>query len=109
MYCIHHSPSGERNYYQILGVTSNASQKEINQAYHKKAMKCHPDKNPSDAKQFILLKEAHETLSDPEKRKTYSYDDLDRIYDSNITKEEATIKLEKFFKLYGFKRKVRTA
>lgn len=62
------------DYYKVLGVNRNASQKEIKSAYRKLARKFHPDLNPNDneaKKNFQQVNEAHEVLSDPEKRKKY--------------------------------------
>ncbi len=62
------------DYYQILEVGRNADEKAIKKAYRKLARKYHPDKNPGDTeaeKKFKLINEAHEVLSDPEKRKKY--------------------------------------
>ena len=62
------------DYYKILGVTKNATEKEIKKAYRKLARKYHPDVNENDKnaeKKFQELNEANEGLSDPEKRKKY--------------------------------------
>ncbi len=63
-----------KDYYQILGVTKDASQKEIKKAYRKLAAKYHPDKNQGDKaseEKFKEINEANAVLSDPEKRKKY--------------------------------------
>jgi molecular chaperone DnaJ len=63
-----------KDYYQILGVSRNASEKEIKQAYRRLARKHHPDLNPNDKSAEAKFKEinaAYEVLSDPEKRKKY--------------------------------------
>ncbi|MFD0792919.1 DnaJ C-terminal domain-containing protein [Mucilaginibacter litoreus] len=62
------------DYYNILGVDKNASDKDIKSAYRKLARKYHPDVNPNDPeaeKQFKQVNEANEVLSDPEKREKY--------------------------------------
>jgi curved DNA-binding protein len=63
-----------KDYYKILGVDKKASVDEIKKAYRKLAMKYHPDRNPDDKsseEKFKEVSEAHEVLSDPEKRKRY--------------------------------------
>jgi molecular chaperone DnaJ len=63
-----------KDYYQILGVSRNASEKEIKQAYRRLARKHHPDLNPGDKSAEARFKEinaAYEVLSNPEKRKKY--------------------------------------
>ncbi len=63
-----------KDYYAILGVDKNASDKEIKKAYRKLAAKYHPDKNPGDKEaeeKFKDINEAFQVLSDPEKRKKY--------------------------------------
>jgi len=63
-----------KDYYDILGVKRNADEKEIKKAYRKLARQCHPDVNPGDKaaeERFKDINEAHEVLSDPEKRGKY--------------------------------------
>ncbi|MBW7955049.1 J domain-containing protein [Candidatus Gracilibacteria bacterium] len=63
-----------KNYYDILGVTKNASDDEIKKAYRKLAMKYHPDRNKQnkDAEsKFKEINNAYDTLGDSKKRKNY--------------------------------------
>src|ERR1044071_2370337 len=63
-----------KDYYKTLGVDKKASQDEIKKAYRKLAVQYHPDKNVGNKEaeeKFKLINEAHEVLSDPEKRKKY--------------------------------------
>ncbi len=62
------------DYYDILGVSKNATESEIKKAYRKKAIQYHPDRNPNDPKaeeMFKKLAEAYEVLSHPDKRARY--------------------------------------
>lgn len=64
----------KRDYYEVLGVAKNASEAELKKAYRRLAMKYHPDRNPDDKKaeeKFKEAKEAHEVLSDSQKRAAY--------------------------------------
>ena len=65
---------GKRDYYEVLGVSKNATREEIKKAYRKQALKYHPDKNQGDKKAEELFKEAaeaYEVLSNDEKKARY--------------------------------------
>eukprot|EP00548_Thalassiothrix_antarctica_P006904 CAMPEP_0194146962 /NCGR_PEP_ID=MMETSP0152-20130528/22436_1 /TAXON_ID=1049557 /ORGANISM="Thalassiothrix antarctica, Strain L6-D1" /LENGTH=475 /DNA_ID=CAMNT_0038847621 /DNA_START=86 /DNA_END=1513 /DNA_ORIENTATION=- len=76
--------SKEKNYYKILGVARDASQKEIKKAYRSLALKWHPDKNTDNIeeaeKKFQDIGEAYEILSDKESRG--KYDRGEEIYEN---------------------------
>jgi molecular chaperone DnaJ len=64
----------KRDYYEVLGVDTTASQDEIKKAYRQLALKFHPDRNPGDKKaedNFKEAAEAYEVLRDPQKRDIY--------------------------------------
>jgi curved DNA-binding protein len=70
-----------KDYYKILGVKKDASEKEIRQAFRKLARQHHPDVNPNNKaaeEKFKEINEANEVLSDPEKRK--KYDEMSAYY-----------------------------
>jgi curved DNA-binding protein CbpA len=56
------------SFYDILGVTENATQDEIKKAYKKKAVKHHPDKGGNE-EEFKKISEAYDTLGDEGKKK----------------------------------------
>lgn len=70
-----------KDYYQVLGVGRDASADDIKKAYRKLALQYHPDRNPGDKSaedKFKELNEAHQVLSDPQKRA--KYDQLGSAY-----------------------------
>ncbi|UII26117.1 DnaJ domain-containing protein [Fulvivirga maritima] len=72
-----------KNYYDILGLDTSASQEEIKNAYRKLSLKFHPDKNDNDSFYASMFKQVHEaytTLGDLTKR---------AIYDENLKQQSA--------------------
>lgn len=64
----------KRDYYDILGISRNASESEVKKAYRRLARQHHPDVNPGDHQadaRFKEINEAYQVLSDPEKREIY--------------------------------------
>ncbi|KAK3023267.1 hypothetical protein RJ639_044433, partial [Escallonia herrerae] len=79
--------SGERDYYEVLGVSEGASRDEIKKAFHELAKKYHPDANnnsPSAKRKFQEIRDAYETLQDSNKRALY-----DRANRRNRNSEDA--------------------
>src|SRR6516164_9846636 len=66
--------SAKRDYYEVLGIAKGASAEEIRKAFRGLALKYHPDRNAGDEDAAVRFKEAadaHEILSDPQKRDLY--------------------------------------
>lgn len=66
-------PENSNNFYNILGVSENASHDEIKKAYRSLSLKFHPDKNPSPeaTEKYKIINEAYGVLGDEQKRKQY--------------------------------------
>ncbi|MCL5272776.1 MAG: DnaJ domain-containing protein, partial [Gammaproteobacteria bacterium] len=75
----------DKNYYKIMGVSPDASDKDIKTAYRKLARKYHPDisKEPNAEEQFKEMGEAYEVLRDPVKRKEYDQYLKNREFNQN--------------------------
>jgi molecular chaperone DnaJ len=67
----------EKDYYQVLGISSSATAKEITRAYRKLAKQLHPDTNPGSEERFKGISVAYDVLGDAEKRK--EYDEVRRL------------------------------
>jgi len=80
-----------KDYYQILGVSRNATEEEIKVAFRKLALKYHPDRNPhnkSAEEKFKDINEAYSVLSDPDKRKNYDFQFFESYNYEEYKKEE---------------------
>ena len=64
----------KRDYYEVLGVSKNATPEELKKAYRKLALQYHPDRNPGDKEaeeKFKEAAEAYDVLSNPDKKARY--------------------------------------
>ncbi len=94
-----------KDYYYILGIDKTATTEQIKHAYRKLSLKFHPDKNDGDKffeDRFKQIQEAYETLSNPDKRKTY---DSSNSYSKFNHASDAEEQLKKEFEKELNKRK----
>jgi hypothetical protein len=78
-----------KTYYEILGISSESSQKEIRDAYIRLAKQVHPDHNNLNERQMIELNHIYEVLSRPDKKKEYDERFVqEKVYDFSKTISE---------------------
>jgi molecular chaperone DnaJ len=78
----------DKNYYEILGVSRNATEEEIKKSYRRIAMQYHPDRNPGDKEaeeKFKIASEAYEVLRDPQKREIYDHYGIEGLKGTGFT------------------------
>ena len=91
----------KRDFYDVLGVSKNASPEELKSAYRKLAVKHHPDKNPGDKASEDKFKEAGEAysiLSDQEKNKTTTI--LDTQLSRVVVDDKVGVLVELIFQIF---------
>lgn len=89
----------KRDYYEILGVSRDASQREIKQTYRRLAMELHPDRNPNNPEaeeKFKEAAEAFDVLNNPEKREIY-----DRFGHEGLQGQTGFAGVEDIFSSFG--------
>ncbi|KAL8801856.1 MAG: hypothetical protein Q9200_006796 [Gallowayella weberi] len=65
---------GAEDFYNLLGISKSASERDIKKAYRTLSKRYHPDKNPNDAsakQKFVSIADAYDALSDPTSRQIY--------------------------------------
>src|SRR5579883_2858429 len=65
--------ANKRDYYEVLGISRNATEDEVKRAFRRLAKQYHPDANKEQGAEarFVEVNEAYEVLSDPQKRAAY--------------------------------------
>jgi molecular chaperone DnaJ len=94
----------KRDYYEVLGVSKNASADEIKREYRRLAIKYHPDKNPGDKEaeaKFKECAEAYEVLSDTEKRQRYDQFGHEGLRGIGVH-DFSRMNVEDIFSMFGF-------
>lgn len=81
------------DYYELLGVATNASDGDLKKAYRKKALQLHPDKNPDDVEgataKFALVRAAYEVLADAQERAWYDSHKNQILNDNDLSFDES--------------------
>lgn len=94
-----------QDYYEILGVSRQASQRDIKKAHKNLSLKWHPDKNPGDkaaADKYLEIQSAYEVLSDEEKRRKYDLYGEDGLKESGRGGGGGGFSFEDLFEGFGF-------
>ena len=97
--------SPQKDYYEILGVSKDATPDEIRKAYKKLAIKWHPDKHVDDKKEaeekFKEIAGAYSVLSDPEKKREYDTGGMDFGFDDFDNLDPFAMFEDFFGKIHG--------
>ena len=93
----------DKDYYKIMGVSQDASDKDIKMAYRKLARRYHPDisKEPNAEEKFKEMGEAYEVLKDPVKRAEYNQYLKDREFNQRQRSQQSTGQGERFYQFEG--------
>ncbi|KAJ0412694.1 hypothetical protein ATCC90586_002324 [Pythium insidiosum] len=98
---VHESHDHEHDdYYEVLGLTMDASDAEIKRAYRKLSLKYHPDKNAGNAEaeqMFHKIARAYEVLSDPQKRQVYDLEGIEGLEQEEQGGGRANSPFDSFF------------
>jgi DnaJ-class molecular chaperone len=96
----------DNEYYEVLGVTEDASDADLKKAYRKAALKWHPDKNPDDAehaaKMFQTVAEAYGVLSDPQKKAYYDQNGKAGLDETKGDDEGFKVTVVEDFGIFGY-------
>jgi len=88
-----------KDYYQILGVSNDASPDDIKKAFRRLAHQYHPDKKQGDEQKFKEINEAYQILSNPQKRQQYDYGQASGGFSSNYDFNDFAFNFGTFFNL----------
>ncbi|TMW58738.1 hypothetical protein Poli38472_010297 [Pythium oligandrum] len=96
----HHHHHDHDDFYDVLGLTMEASDSEIKKAYRKLSLKYHPDKNKGDTEaeqKFHKISRAYEVLSDPQKRQVYDLEGIEALEEEEQGRGRSNSPFDSFF------------